>query len=60
MLIYGRLISWHEYLRDQAMYLLAARPNYYLPTNLQKKEKMKSLWIWKYAVKHLSWQRIVN
>ena len=35
----NKLISWHEYLQDQALYLLAARPNYYVPPNLQKTKK---------------------
>ena len=36
---FHRLISWHEYLQDQALYLLAARPNYYVPPSLQKTKK---------------------
>ena len=33
-LYYCRLVSWDEYLREQALYILAARPNWLLPRPL--------------------------
>lgn len=37
-----RLISWREYLLDQALYLLSSRPNNFVPSNLQKSQGAKT------------------